>query len=118
MTDILSQDDLDALWTLPPPEETENLETPQNEASSGEGISQADLDALFGALGGTDNGVAPKKNESTAVGFSQADLNALGGLTSDGGIQEPAAVIEENRAPVGENLSQDDIDRLLAEMGK
>jgi hypothetical protein len=111
----ITQADLDALWGALGGEQKENVPPPVEPEQVG-GISQADLDALWGALSGTEDEQKNEKPAGTAI--SQDDLNALwGGFASDTGISaaagEPAAEQAEN-----EHLSQDDIDRLLAEMGK
>jgi hypothetical protein len=111
----ITQADLDALWGALGGDQQEKA-APPDEPEQVNGISQADLDALWGALNGT--GDEQKNEKPAATGISQDDLNALwGGFASDTGISavpnEPAA--EES---VNEHLSQDDIDRLIAEMGK
>ena len=82
------------------------------------GLSQADLDALWGDLGGSPE---PAKEEPGGVaGLSQDDLNALWG---EAGLSlaepPPAPAAPEPAASSGsENLSQEDIDRMLEEMGR
>jgi hypothetical protein len=122
MADLISQDDLNALWGSlsgdefkGPPAEKE--EKPAQSA----GISQADLDALWGGLDCGGDGQSPLKpeaNDSRKGGLSQADLDALWGLTPGAQDPAPAAPKEESSAPKSESLSQDDIDKLLAEMGR
>jgi len=90
MADLLSQDDLDSLW---------------GPASGDEGKKES---------GGEGESSAP------AAGLSQADLDALWGEASKDpvpGTAEPEAAKPEKDAspPKGENLSQDDIDKLFAE---
>ena len=118
MADILSQDDLDALWTSNSNGEVKNDEPGDN---STPGISQGDLDALFADLGGPgENDAASEKSNPPSEGLSQSDLDSLwGGLTpaADGTRQTTATEVEPS-GPTGESLSQDDIDRLLAEMGR
>lgn len=121
MADLLSQNDLDALWATNSNEVTEKAE-PKPESDADGGISQSDLDALFGALGGGTAESAPAEaDQPSAGGLSQNDLDALwGGLTEAAAERaEPTVATEESSpSPIGENLSQDDIDRLLAEMGR
>jgi len=93
MADILSQDDLDALWGQASGDEGQGQNGASGETPASAGLSQADLDALFGAAG---IDITPK-----------ADSPKRAAPPPD-----PAA------APAGDNLSQDDIDRLLAEFGK
>ena len=115
MAHTLSQDDLDA---LSPGDATEKHASAEHDASAS-GITQADLDALWGGIGG--GGVeqtSAEKKESAPPGLSQSDLDVLWGLAPEDGRQEPTIAEEPARAPISENLSQDDIDRLLAEMGK
>jgi hypothetical protein len=96
-----------------------------------DGISQADLDALFSGLG--DAATEPKKEpkQEEGGGLNQSDLDALfSGL--DMGAPSPPAEEKKSVAvkmeeaweaapPVdeskGESLSQDDIDKMLAEFG-
>jgi hypothetical protein len=110
----ISQADLDALWGALGDQQEKAASS--DEPEQVDGISQADLDALWGALNGS--GEEQEKEKPAATGISQDDLNALwGGFASDTGISaapsEPAT-----EQSVNEHLSQDDIDRLLAEMCK
>jgi RNAse (barnase) inhibitor barstar len=119
MADILSQNDLDALWGLSSGEQSERPAPPDTESVSAAGITQADLDALWGALGGGNDGTAAvEQKEPAYTGVSQGDLDALWGLARTEVPQEPVIAEAETPAPTAENLSQDDIDRLLSEMGK
>ncbi|HEY3275813.1 MAG TPA: hypothetical protein VGJ94_04270 [Syntrophorhabdaceae bacterium] len=98
-----------------------------------DGISQADLDALFAGFSdpAADTKTEEKKEEG---GLCQADLDALfAGITDTCAEQKPevrdvkkeiALKMEEaceSPPPVGENtgesLSQEDIDKMLAEFG-
>jgi len=88
MADLLSQNDLDALWGQTPGDEGQGQNGAKEETASPAGISQADLDALFGAAG------------------------------IDPGPKTDAAPPPEPAEPIGDNLSHDDIDKLLAELGK
>jgi hypothetical protein len=126
MTNLLTQADLDALC-LTPEEGVRATSGVKEEAShqTAKGLSQADLDALWGAL--SENGAgqpAPVEGaaaEESSGGLSQADLDALWGLSglSPGPERMGLTITEEPRPdPIGENLSQDDIDALLAEFGK
>jgi len=119
MADSISQSDLDALWGSLSEDETKGASPAKEEAPAQAGLSQADLDALWGDLGGGGS-PEPAKEESGSGGLSQADLNALWG---EAGLSlpepTPAPVAAEPAASsASENLSQDDIDRLLAEMGR
>jgi len=93
MADILSQEDLDALWGQASGDEGQEQNGAKGETPASPGLSQADLDALFGAAG---IDTTPKADNAKAAAPPP----------------QPAS------APVGDNLSQDDIDRLLAEFGK
>ena len=93
MADILSQDDLDALWGQASGDEGQGPNGATGGTPASPGLSQADLDALFGAAG---IDITPKAD----------------GAKGAAPRPEPAA------APAGDNLSQDDIDKLLAEFGK
>jgi hypothetical protein len=120
MADILSQNDLDALWASDSNGEAKTADA-DSDSTDGAGISQSDLDALFGLLeGGGESGRAAQKNATSSNGLSQTDLDALwGGLANATERTEPTVIIQPAPAgAVNENLSQDDIDRLLAEMGK
>ena len=113
--ETITQADLDALWGALGGDQQEKA-VPPNQPEQVDGITQADLDVLWGALNGT--GEVQKKEKPAGTGISQDDLNALwGGFASETDISvepnEPAAEPSAN-----EHLSQDDIDRLLAEMGK
>lgn len=116
----VSQADLDALWADLGGTETTVEAPPKEGAEPSNAISQADLDALWGALGSNGDSALNKKEEPAAHGISQDDLNALwGGLTTDEGPKQPtntAPPVAAPSGPVGEHLSQDDIDRLLEEM--
>lgn len=92
-------------------------------------ISQDDLDALWGSLSGDESkGATPAKEEKAPdqTGISQADLDALWGdlglpteETHGAGSAAPApAPLPMEESSGGESLSQEEIDRLLAEMGK
>ena len=122
MADLLSQNDLDALWGLTPGDEGQGQNGAKEEIpASPAGLSQADLDVLMG--GPSEGKTASKEADTSPVGLSQADLDALWGLApNDSATQtatpKAAAAEPEPSAPIGENLSQDDIDRLLAEFGK
>jgi hypothetical protein len=84
-------------------------------------ISQADLDALFGQLGGdAAKAEDTKPADNGAGGLSQDDLNALWGEAGLS-LPEPTPMPEapvQAASSASENLSQEDIDRLLAEMGR
>jgi hypothetical protein len=115
----VSQADLDALWAGLGGIETKTESPPKEEAAPTNAISQADLDALWGALGSNGDSVPKTKEEPAAQGISQDDLNALwGGLAADEGAKAPTFSPEPiaSSGPIGEHLSQDDIDRLLEEM--
>jgi hypothetical protein len=118
MAESISQADLDALWGSLSEDDTKGPSTAKaEEPAQASGISQADLDALWGDLGGEPESEA---KESGSGGLSQADLNALwgeAGLSLPEPTPAPAAP-EPAASSASENLSQDDIDRLLAEMGK
>ena len=82
-------------------------------------ISQADLDALLGDLGAEKAaGAEPGAFGSGSAGLSQADLDALWGSAPQEPAATPTAPAEGRASSGSENLSQDDIDKLLAEMGK
>ena len=89
MADVVSQNDLDALFGKDGGGTADGAASGGNGNGSG-GLSQADLDNLLGDLG---------------------DLGAKAAAESP----PPAAAAP---APGSDNLSQDDIDRLLAEFGK
>ena len=93
MADLLSQNDLDALWGQTPGDEGQGQNGAKGETPESAGVSQADLDALFGAAG-IDAGLTTAAPKAAAP------------------PPGPSA------APIGDNLSQDDIDKLLAEFGK
>ncbi len=122
MADLLSQNDLDALWGLTPGDERQGQNGAKEETPApAAGLSQADLDALMG--GSSEEKSAGKEADTSQVGLSQADLDALWGLASNDSAPPaagPKAAASEPApsAPVGENLSQDDIDKLLSEFGK
>jgi len=122
MADLLSQNDLDALWGLTPGDEGQGQNGAKEEIpSSSAGLSQADLDALMGGSSGEKT--AGKEADASPAGLSQADLDALWGLAPDDSAPKAAgpkaaAPEPEPSAPIGENLSQDDIDKLLAEFRK
>jgi hypothetical protein len=96
-----------------------------------EGISQSDLDALFAGLPDTTTGAKTEAKEEETGGISQSDLDALfAGLTDTCGSAEPGSKtdiklkMEEARESLppaaesqGESLSQDEIDKMLAEFG-
>lgn len=92
MADLLSQDDLNALFglTSESPAPTAGLAAP---ASPTAGLSQGDLDSLLAGL---------------------ADFTAAPPARP----RAPAPVQDECAAPSGGTLSQDEIDRLLADFGK
>ncbi len=122
MADLLSQNDLDALWGLTPGDESQGQNGAKEEIpASPAGLSQADLDALMG--GSSEEKTASNEAGTSPVGLSQADLDALWGLAPNDSAPQAAgpkaaAPEPEPSAPIGENLSQDDIDRLLADFGK
>jgi hypothetical protein len=122
MADLLSQNDLDALWGLTPGDEGQGQNGAKEKIpASPAGLSQADLDALMG--GTSEEKTASKEADTSPAGLSQADLDALWGLAPNDpapqtAAPKAAAAQPEPSAPIGENLSQDDIDRLLAEFGK
>ena len=122
MADILSQNDLDALWGLTPGDERQTQNGAKDDIpASPAGLSQADLDALMG--GSSEEKPAGKEADTPSVGLSQADLDALWGLDPNESAPQTAgpkaaAPEPEPSAPIGENLSQDDIDKLLAEFRK
>jgi flagellar motor switch protein FliM len=121
MADILSQNDLDALWASGSDEATKKTESAPD-AAEGDGVSNSDLDALFAGLGrGAEGNTPSEADQSPPGGLSQSDLDALwGGLSeTTAGLAEPTVVAgEPSSAPKSENLSQDDIDKLLEEMGR
>lgn len=122
MADSISQADLDALWgSLSENQTTEPPSAKKEEPAQPAGISQADLDALWGQPGdaGKPAETAPAADEPG--GLSQADLDALwgaAGLAPPEPSPPPAAPKQEPASSGGENLSQEDIDKLLAEMGR
>ena len=125
MADLLSQNDLDLLWASSRGDETEKpvgaevVPPSEGAVAAAVGITQADLDALWGALGAEETADCGEiREEYESAGLSQGDLDALWGLSSGGGREESTTTEEGPSAPIGENFSQDDIDRLLAEMGR
>ena len=86
-------------------------------------LSQNDLNALLG-LATEDGASGPAKameGPAPAGGLSQGDLDSL--LSGLGDIAPakpkiPAPAQEESAMPCGDTLSQDEIDRLLADFGK
>ena len=73
--------------------------------------------------GPSEEKTASKEADASPAGLSQADLDALWSLAPNDSAPQTtglkaAAAEPEPSAPIGENLSQDDIDRLLAEFGK
>jgi hypothetical protein len=117
----VSQADLDALWAglsesqaKPAPEQ----DVPPQESGS---ISQADLDNLYAGLSALQNGGDAQKQTEPSTGdggLSQADLDKLWGAVADADRAEAPPAEEPKAAPIGENLSQDDIDKLLADLGR
>jgi hypothetical protein len=84
-------------------------------------ISQDDLDALWGSLSGDETkepSAAKEEKPAEAAGLAQADLDALWGPAAGTEEHPASAAPEEPAARVSENLTQDDIDKLLAEMGR
>jgi hypothetical protein len=121
MVDLISQDDLDLLWGQKTDikedkvEEVKGKETSTSvETSTSSGVSQADLDALWAGLGGTDDVAAattatPVKEEPTpSNSISQADLDALWGAL---GTSEETAP-EKKEEPAIQGISQDDLNAL------
>lgn len=118
MADSISQSDLDALWgSLSGNDSAEPAVAAKAEPAPQTGVSQADLDALWGDLGGGDG--ASASNGTGDGGMSQSDLDALWATAPSEAEMAPAGTTVPPPAPPGGgNLSQDDIDMLLAEMGK
>jgi len=120
MADLISQNDLDALWGPTPGDESQKQNGAKEETpASPAGLSQADLDALMG--GSSEEKTASEEAGSSQAGLSQADLDALWGLAPADSTPQTAApktAEPEPSAPISENLSQDDIDKLLADFGK
>ncbi len=124
MGHLLSQNDLDLLWAGSQRGESQTPPSAQGAPETATGLTQADLDALMSTLGGgeaaqTDHG----EEEAGAAGLAQSDLDALWGLSSGDGPRVATKTSEsepqaEPSAAAGEILSQDDIDKLLAEMGR
>ncbi len=119
MAESISQADLDALWgSLSEGQDEAPAPAKKEEPAASAGVSQADLDALWADLGGLGEPEPAKAKESPSGGMSQADLDAL---WADAPVDPPSASsapAEASASSASENLSQDDIDRLLAEMGK
>ncbi len=122
MAELLTQDDLNALWGPTPGDESQGPDgAKENIPAPAAGLSQADLDALWG--GASQDAPGKEEENAPSVGLSQADLDALWGLApKDPAPQEarpkPAMAETDTSAGASENLSQDDIDRLLSEFGK
>jgi hypothetical protein len=84
-------------------------------------LSQADLNALLGLPDEAEPEPAKPKEEPTLAGLQQADLDALlEGLdvSFTPTIMAEAAPMEDDAASTGQTLSQDEIDRMLADFGK
>ena len=96
MGDVLSQSDLDALFGDGAPAKSENS-----------GLSQSDLDALFGDI--TSAGGSDTEGASGLVDAPEG-LN----LTQPG--QEPGQDAGTGPSSGSETMSQDEIDKLLAEL--
>ena len=97
------------------------------EGMMGDALSQNDLNALLGlgADGGaTDAPPSAKDGNGSSGGLSQADLDGLlgdlGEIGASAGTESAAAQAAPEAKPDagGDNLSQDEIDKLLAEFGK
>ncbi len=125
MADLLSQNDLDLLWASSRGDETEKpvgaegVPPSERAVAAAVGITQADLDALWSALGVEETADCGEiREECESTGLFQGDLDALWGPSFGEGREEPTTTEEGPSASIGENLSQDDIDRLLVKMGR
>jgi hypothetical protein len=119
MAESISQADLDALWGSLSEGGNEAPEpAKKEEPAASAGVSQADLDALWADLGGLGEPEPPKEKKSGSGRMSQADLDALWADAPADPTPASSAPADASASAIGENLSQDDIDRLLAEMGK
>jgi len=96
MGDVLSQSDLDALFGNSAPAKSEDS-----------GLSQSDLDALFGDITSAEG-----SGTGEASGATEAP-EALN-LTQPG--QEPGQDAGAGPSSGSETMSQDEIDKLLAEL--
>jgi hypothetical protein len=83
-------------------------------------LSQSDLNALLGLA--AEDEASGAADTAPGGGLSQGDLDSLlAGIADYTPATKracPAPIQEECAAPSGESLSQDEIDRLLADFGK
>jgi hypothetical protein len=109
MTDLLSQNDLNALLGL----------TAEHGASGPADPAEGTAPAAGLAPAAPAAGLAPA---APAAGLSQGDLDSLlAGLadfTPAAGPKGPAAAQQDCAAPSGETLSQEEIDQLFADFGR